>query len=207
MTRIQFALEGNIAMTGSAVQWVGEFLGFADPTDEAVALAATVPHAAGAVFVPAMVGLGAPYWDHAARGIISNLERGHTAAHLARAALDAIACQIADVFFAMEATAGVRLPALLADGAAARSNTLMQLQADLLMRPVHRSCDEEMSALGAAWLGGLTLGWWTSFDGLAALPKHAQSFEPKMAPAERDLLYNNWRHAVSRARLAERTSS
>jgi glycerol kinase len=199
----RFALEGNISMAGSAVQWVGEFLGLPHPAKDAVALAATVPDAGGVVFVPAMVGLGAPHWDRAARGTIANLERFHTAAHLARAAIDAIAYQVADVFFAMEAAESIELQALSADGGATRNDGLMQLQADLLSRPVHRSANEELSAIGAAMLGGLTLGWWTSFDDLAALPRATQTFEPRLAPKARDLLYESWQHAVRRARLVE----
>jgi glycerol kinase len=203
----QFALEGNIAMTGSAVQWVGEFLGLSNPAMGAVALAETVRDANGVVFVPAMVGLGAPYWDHNARGTITNLGRSHTAAHLARAALDAIAYQVADVFFAMEQATGISLPRLLADGGATRNDTLMQFQADLLSRPVHRSSNEELSALGAARLGGLTLGWWDSVSDLGELPKSVQTFEPKRTWEERDQLYSGWRQAVRRARLQEESSS
>jgi len=116
----QFALEGNIAMTGSAVQWVGDFLHFANPAQEAATLAANVPNADGVYFVPAMVGLGAPHWDAAARGTIAGLGRSHTSAHLARAAVDAIAYQVADVFFAMEKVGGITFPVLHADGGATR---------------------------------------------------------------------------------------
>ncbi len=202
-----FALEGNIAMSGAAVQWVGEFLGLAHPVEQAVALAATVPDAAGLILVPAMVGLGAPYWDSAARGLMTNVERSHTAAHLARAAVDAIAFQVADVLEAMEGAAHVALPILLADGGATRSDALMQVQADVLGRPVHRSTQEDLSARGAALLGGLALGWWRSLDELAALPKSVQPFEPKKSQAEREHLRGAWRLAVERARLtAERVA-
>jgi glycerol kinase len=197
-----FALEGNIAMSGAAVQWVGEFLGLAHPVEDAAALAATVPDAAGLILVPAMVGLGAPYWDSAARGLMTNVERSHTAAHLARAAVDAIAFQVADVLEAMESAARVTLPVLLADGGATRNDALMQMQADVLGRPVHRSAQEDLSARGAALLGGLTLGWWRSLDELAALPKSVQTFEPKRPQAERERLRGAWRLAVARARLA-----
>ena len=197
-----FALEGNIAMSGAAVQWVGEFLGLARPVEDAAALAATVSDAAGLILVPAMVGLGAPYWDSAARGLVTNVERTHTAAHLARAAVDAIAFQVADVLEAMETAAHVTLPVLLADGGATRNDALMQMQADILGRPVHRSTQEDLSARGAALLGGLTLGWWRSPDELAALPKSVQTFEPKRSNAEREHLRGAWRLAVERARLA-----
>jgi glycerol kinase len=196
-----FALEGNIAMSGAAVQWVGEFLGLEHPAEDAAALAATVSDAAGLILVPAMVGLGAPYWDSAVRGLITNVERPHTAAHLARAAIDAIAFQVADVLEAMEDVAHVELPVLLADGGATRNDSLMQMQADVLGRPVDRSTQEDLSARGAAMLGGLTLGWWRSLDELAALPKTVQPFEPRIAQAERERLRGMWWVAVERARL------
>ena len=198
---VQFATEGNITMTGSAVQWVGEFLGFASPTSDAVALAATVPDAAGLLFVPAMVGLGAPYWDAFARGSITSLGRFHTAAHLARASVDAIAYQVAEVFFSMEVASDIHPPALLADGGATRNASLMQFQADLLGRSVHRSLHEELSALGAARLGGLALGWWHSLEDLAALPSSVETFEPRMSAAERDRLRDAWKLAIDRTRL------
>jgi glycerol kinase len=170
-------------------------------------LAATVPDAAGLILVPAMVGLGAPYWDSAARGLMTNVERSHTAAHLARAAVDAIAFQVADVLEAMETAAHVKLPVLLADGGATRNDALMQMQADVLGRPVHRSTQEDLSARGAALLGGLTLGWWRSLDELAALPKTVRPFEPNRSQADRERLRGAWRLAVERARLtAERVA-
>ena len=167
--KTQFALEGNIAMTGSAVQWVGEFLRLPDPAREAAALAATVPDADGVYFVPAMVGLGAPYWDASVRGTITGLSRSHTSAHLARAAIEAIAYQVADVFYAMEEAAGRAIGELHADGGATR-NPLMQFQADILGRPVLRSGTEELSALGASLLAGLALGWW-SLAGIGDFPQ------------------------------------
>jgi glycerol kinase len=203
----RFALEGNIAMSGAAVQWVGEFLGLAHPIEDAAALSATVPDAAGLVLVPAMVGLGAPYWDAAARGLACNLERSHTAAHLARAATDAIAFQVADVLEAMEDAAGAAIPRMLADGGATRNDGLMQMQADVLGRPVHRSSQEDLSGRGAALLGGLALGWWRGLDDLSALPKEAQVFEPRMSATERAKLRNAWRLAVRRVRLAAETAA
>jgi glycerol kinase len=197
----RFALEGNIAMSGAAVQWVGEFLGLKNPVEDAAILASTVPDAAGLILVPAMVGLGAPYWDAAARGVAANLERLHTAAHLARAAVDAIAFQVADVLEAMEEAAHVKLPVLLADGGATRNNALMQTQADLLGKPVHRAAQEDLSARGAALLGGLGLGWWRGLDELETLPKAVDVFEPKMNSAERERRREAWKLAVRRARL------
>ncbi|MGP8185691.1 MAG: FGGY family carbohydrate kinase [Terracidiphilus sp.] len=196
-----FALEGNIAMSGAAVQWVGEFLGLANPIEDAAALAATVSGSAGLILVPAMVGLGAPHWDSAARGLIAQIERSHTRAHLARAAVDAIAYQVADVLEAMEEAAHVRLPLLLADGGATRNDALMQMQADILDRPVHRSTQQDLSARGAALLAGLALGWWRGLDELAALPADVQPFQPHMDASRREKLRGAWRLAVRRARL------
>lgn len=198
---VRFALEGNIAMSGAAIQWVGEFLGLAEPAKDAAELAATVSDAGGVVFVPAMVGLGAPHWDAMARGLACGLERSHTAAHLARAAVDAVAFQVADVLDAMEAAAQVKLPGLLADGGATRNDMLMQMQADVIGRPVHRSTQEDLSARGAAMLAGLAIGWWKSPDELAALPKEVEKFEPRMDAARRDALRASWRLAVRRTRL------
>jgi len=197
---VQFALEGNVPMTGSAVQWVGEFLGLEHPTEDAVAMAAGVEDAGGVVFVPAMVGLGAPRWDSKARGTICNLERWHSAKHLARAALDAIAYQVADVFFAMKTTAMADVTLLRVDGGATRNGSLMQMQADLLGCTVERSVNEDLSALGAAWLGGITLGWWQMTD-LAERSHDAQSFEPMMSAQRRSELCDRWTVAVARARL------
>jgi glycerol kinase len=200
---VAFALEGNIAMTGSAVAWVGEFLGMTDPVDGAVALAGSVSDAAGLVFVPSMVGLGAPYWDTRARGVLANLERTHKAAHLARAAVDAIAFQVADVLFAMEKASGIAIPELRVDGGATRNDVLMQFQADLIQRPVLRSSNESLSALGAAWLGGLTLGWWKSLDEIEALTHIEDRFEPQVSKACAATRYAEWKLAVARARLRE----
>ena len=194
----QFALEGNIAMTGSALQWVGEFLRLPEPAQAAATLAASVRDSAGAYFVPAMVGLGAPHWNAQARGSISGLGRAHTSAHLARAAVDAIAYQVADVFFAMEKTASMRFSELRADGGATRNQSLMQFQADVLGCAVLRSQDEELSALGAAWLSGMALGWWKSLEELSALPRPLDRFTPQMSAGDRNRLYRGWAEAVSR---------
>lgn len=198
---IRFALEGNIAMTGSAVQWVGEFLGLQNPVEDAVALANSVPDAQGLRFVPAMVGLGAPHWDTEARGLIANLGQSHRAAHLARAAVDAIALQVADVVSCLESSSGTPISSLRVDGGATRNDSLMQLQADLIDRPVLRSANEELSALGAAWLGGLTLGWWSSTAELEQLPHRTTRFDPAMDVQERHALHDSWQMAVKRTCL------
>jgi glycerol kinase len=193
----RFALEGNIPMTGSAVQWLGEFLSLSDPSPEIAQLALSVDSADGTYFVPAMLGLGAPHWDAKARGSITGLERHHTRGHLARAALDAIAYQVADVFFAMQSAAGMQFDELLADGGATRNSTLMQFQADILERPVIRSCNEELSAIGAAWLAGLELGWWKSLRELSLTVRDVDRFAPRMRRDNRDRLYEGWKSAVA----------
>jgi len=192
----QFALEGNIAMTGSAVQWVGEFLGLDDPIEQAVALSESVKDAAGLVFVPAMVGLGAPYWDTEARGTITGLERSHTRAHLARAAIESIAHQVADVCGAVEAVTSLNLPALRTDGGPTRNDRLMQLQADLLGCEVLRAANEELSTLGAAALGGITLGWWNSLEAFAVRLPPPTSYKPSLSRTSRDAMRNRWAQAV-----------
>jgi len=194
-----YALEGNIAMTGSAIQWVGEFLGLEHPVDDTTALAEGVDDAAGLFFVPAMAGLGAPHWDANARGLISGLCKSHRAAHLARAAVEAIAYQVADVFHAMEEATQSTLPALYADGGATRNKSLMQFQADILGRDVLRSNIEELSCIGAAWLGGLTLGWWRTLAEPRDRVAHAERIRPAMPEGERTRLYAGWKTAVRRS--------
>lgn len=198
---VRYALEGNITMAGAAVQWVGAFLGLGEPLRETLALAATVRDAGGVVFVPAMAGLAAPWWNTAVRGCVTGLQTGSTRAHLARAAVEAIAFEVRDVFCAMEGAGGVPLPALRADGGATRNDALMQFQADVLGRPVLRSACEDLSALGAAWLGGLTLGWWgdeAEFGGLGEAPAR---FIPEMQPEERRQRCAAWQAAVDAALL------
>lgn len=195
-----YALEGNILATGAAVQWLGELLGLPDPARGVAELAARVEDTGGVHLVPAFVGLGAPYWDDAARGLVSGLTRGTTAAHVALATLASIAHQVRDVFDLMQAEAGLELEVLLADGGATRNDQLMQLQADVLGRPVLRTTSAEVSALGAAHLAGLATGFWSSEEGLAALPRERDRFEPRMSPAERESRHAGWQEAVGRAR-------
>lgn len=195
---VNFALEGNISMTGSALHWLGSFLNLPNPVEDAAALAASVPGSAGVHFIPAMSGLAAPYWDTAARGIITGLSRTSTQAHLARAALEAIAFQIRDVFDAMQRESPIPLLSLHADGGATRNATLMQLQADILGKPVHRADIEDLSALGAARLAGLALDWWPALD---TLPHPSTAFIPQMPASERETRYAAWQHAVAQARL------
>jgi glycerol kinase len=198
---VQYALEGNNSMSGAAVQWVGEFLGLTNPAEDTVTLAASLTDTGGVYFVPAMVGLGAPHWDSAARGNISGLNRTSRAAHLALAAVESIAFQIADVFHAMVEEAACDLPALHTDGGATRNDWLMQFQADVLGRPVVRSGHEDLSALGTAWLGGLSLGWWRSLADLNGLAMQTTTFLPGPLSRMRAAHYPEWQLAVQRARL------
>jgi glycerol kinase len=198
----QYALEGNISMSGAAVQWVGEFLGLPNPIEDALTLAASLTDTEGVYFVPAMVGLGAPHWDGVARGNISGLNRSSRAPHLALAAIESIAFQIADVFHAMIQEAG-DLPALHVDGGAARNDWLMQFQADVLERPIVRSDFEDLSALGAAWLGGVSLGWWHSLADLSGIATRTTLFQPGPLSRMRSGRYPEWQLAVRRARLHE----
>ncbi|MDX2033469.1 MAG: glycerol kinase GlpK [Blastocatellia bacterium] len=198
---ISYALEGNISVTGAAVQWLGEFLNLPDPARDVARLAAGVAGNQGVYLVPDFVGLGAPYWNDAARGLLTGLTRGTTAAHAARAVLEAIAHQIRDVFDVMDGASPSGLSALLADGGGSGNDWLMQFQADILGRPVLRCASPDLSAIGAAYLAGLAVEVWRSEEEIAALPRRHDRFEPRMSPADRDEHYAGWRRAVSRALL------
>jgi glycerol kinase len=200
LDRTVYALEGNITMTGATIGWLADLAGLPGPA--AVAdLAGSVPAADGVYLVPAFAGLGAPYWDDTARGLISGLTRGTGMAQLARAAIESIAYQVRDVFQAMQAVGGSRLSLLLADGGVTRNEQLMRFQADVLGVPVLRNATPELSALGAAYLAGLAVGTWASLDEIAALPREVERFEPTMSAVDRERLYDGWRDAVARARL------
>jgi glycerol kinase len=195
---VQHALEGNITVTGSAVEWIGQIVR-ADSSSAVGVLAQTVTDSGGVYFVPALAGLGAPYWDATARGLVCGLSRGTTRAHLARAGIESIAYQIRDVFEALCEDAGA-LSALLVDGGASHNDALMQFQADILGVPVIRSSSADVSALGAAWLAGLKVGIWRDPSELAQLPRQLRRFEPAMDTNERERLYAGWRDAVRRTR-------
>ena len=205
--RVTYALEGNISVSGGAVQWLGEFLGLANPAEDVARLAERVDDAGGIYLVPAFVGLGAPHWNDAARGLISGLTRGSTAAHVARATLDAIAYQVRDVFDVMQAEAGADLTALLADGGASRNAMLMQFQADIIGRPLLRSTSAEASPLGAAYLAGLAVGIWRTVDEVAELPRPHERFDPRISVQDRAARYAGWQAAVARATLGTPTTS
>jgi glycerol kinase len=194
-----YALEGNITVTGAAVEWLGRLLGLADPVAGVTDMARTVDDPGGVYLVPALAGLGAPYWDADARGLLCGATRGTTAAHVARATVESIAYQVRDVFEAMRED-GASLSVLLADGGATRNGDLMQFQADILGCPVRRSDDAELSARGAAWLAGLAVGIWPSIGALAQLPRAVSEFTPRMSEHERERRYAGWKDAVGRAR-------
>jgi glycerol kinase len=195
-----YALEGAIFVTGAAVQWLRDGLGIIDDAAESEALAGSVANAGGVTFVPALTGLGSPHWDPAARGTIVGITRGTTAAHIARATLDAIAFQTRDVLEAMVSDAGVPLAELRVDGGAARNDLLLQIQADVLGVPVVRPTNVETTALGAAYLAGLASGLWRDRDEIAAKWREDRRFEPAISADERETGYATWRRAVDRAR-------
>jgi glycerol kinase len=197
---VTYAFEGNISVTGAAVQWLAELLGLSDGGAGVQRLAESVADANGVTFVPAFVGLGAPHWDADARGTITGLTRGAGAGHLARATLESIAFQIRDVFDLMQAEAGAPLTTLMADGGASKNDLLMQFQADILGCPVLRSTSSDVSALGAAYLAGLATGVWSSEDEAASLDRPHDRFEPQMPAAEREARYEGWKVAVARTR-------
>ncbi len=188
------------SVTGAAVQWFGQFLGAEKPAEKVAELAQSVADTEGVYVVPAFVGLGAPYWDEGARGVICGVTRGTTSRQVARAVIDSIAYQIRDVFDLMQTESGKTLAALLADGGATRNDQLMQFQADILGCPVLRNTSPDVSALGAAFLAGLAAGIWSGLDEIARLPREFDRFEPKMTEQRRQDLYVGWQAAVSKAR-------
>ena len=198
--RREYALEGSVFIGGAVVQWLRDGLGLITHAAEIEALAATVSDTGGVYLVPAFAGLGAPYWDQDARGTISGLTRGTGAAHLARAALEAIAFQVADVARAMEQDLGAPLRELRVDGGAAGNDLLLQLQADLLDLPVVRPRNLETTAWGAALLAGLAVGVWRDRSAAAELWQPQRRFEPRMAAAERQHKLAGWAEAVARCR-------
>ncbi len=197
--KTEYALEGSVFIGGAVVQWLRDGLGLIAQSADVEKLAATVPDNGGVYLVPAFAGLGAPHWDAAARGVITGLTRGSTAGHLARAALESIACQSADLLGAMEADCGRKLRELRVDGGATVNDGLMQFQADLLRVPVVRPRTTETTALGAAYLAGLAVGFWKSRAEIAALWSAGRVFRPKAPPATMRHLQAGWHAAVARA--------
>ena len=196
----EYALEGSVFSAGSAVQWLRDGLGIIKSSAEVEQLAATVPDNGGVFLVPAFTGLGAPHWDPYARGIIAGLTRGATAAHIARAALEGIAFQVADLLRAMEDDAGASLAELRVDGGAVVNNLLMQFQADLLGVPVVRPRISETTALGAAYLAGLAVGFWRDREEISSHWEAERVFIPAMPGSESAGLRSQWQRALERAK-------
>ena len=196
--KVNYALEGSIFVGGSVVQWLRDGLGIIRSSSEVEALAASVPDTAGVYFVPALTGLAAPYWDQYARGSISGISRGTTAAHIARAALEGIAYQTLDIVDAMQRDSGIELCELKVDGGAARNNLLMQFQSDLLDTRVIRPQVTETTALGAAYLAGLAVGYWDSIDDIKQQWQAEHVFEPTEERDSINKAVEGWHDAVRR---------
>jgi len=201
--RTEYALEGSIFIAGAVVQWLRDGLEFFRSAAEIEALAAGVSDTGGVYLVPAFAGLGAPHWDQYARGTIVGLTRGSTKAHIARAALEGIVLQVMDVLKAMEADAGIKLKELRVDGGASANDLLMQLQADLLNVPVVRPRVAETTALGAAYLAGLAVGFWKNQADIARQWQVDKRFKPAMKTAARTKITKGWVRALGRAKAWE----
>jgi len=196
---IEYALEGSIFIAGAAVQWLRDELRMIQQVAESERLASSIPSNDGVYFVPAFVGLGAPYWDMYARGAILGITRGTTPAHIARAALESIAYQTRDVLECMEEDSGTEMKELRVDGGAAANEFLMQFQADILGVPVVIQATTETTALGAAYLAGLAVGFWKDQQQIATNYRVKRKFIPRMRSKQRESLYRKWKMAVERA--------
>jgi len=195
-----FALEGSVFIAGAAVQWLRDGLGIIQSSSEVEALAASVPDSGGIFLVPAFAGLGAPHWDAYARGTILGITRGTTKAHFARAALEGIAFQVADVLDAMQSDSGIAINQLRVDGGASANNLLMQFQADILQAPVVRPRIIETTALGAAFLAGLAVGFWKDPSEIESIWQTDRVFEPTMNPNEVIQRRQRWKKALERSK-------
>ena len=201
--KVNYALEGSIFVAGSVVQWLRDGLGIIKSSSEIEALAASVSDNGGVYLVPALTGLGAPYWDQYARGSILGISRGTTAAHIARAALEGIAFQTMDIVAAMEKDSGIRLGELKVDGGASRNNLLMQFQSEVLGAKVIRPQVTETTALGAAYLAGLAVGFWESIDDVKKQWKSEHVFTPSMDKEAVDAAKAGWANAIKRTLTRE----
>ncbi len=198
--RVIYALEGSIFSTGATIQWLRDGLGLIETTAESETLASEVADNGGVYLVPAFSGLGAPYWDMYARGAIVGLTRGTTKSHIARAALESIAYQTRDILDLMRRDAGSAVSSLRVDGGATENRLLMQFQADILGVPIQRSAVKETTALGAGYLAGLAVGFWSSPGELEGLWQADAEFQPSMDESLRERLYSDWQRAVERSR-------
>ncbi len=201
--KVNYALEGSIFVAGSVVQWLRDGLGIIKSSSEIEALAASVSDNGGVYMVPALTGLGAPYWDQYAKGSILGISRGTTAAHIARAALEGIAFQTMDIVAAMEKDSGIRLGELKVDGGASRNNLLMQFQSEVLGAKVIRPQVTETTALGAAYLAGLAVGFWESIDDVKKQWKSEHVFTPSMDKEAVDAAKAGWANAIKRTLTRE----
>jgi glycerol kinase len=197
--RTEYALEGSVFIGGAVIQWLRDSLGIIEKSSDVEALANSVSDNGGVYFVPAFAGLGTPHWNQDARGMIIGLTRGTGKAHIARAALESIAYQTADLLDAMQADSGIRLTELRVDGGATSNETLLQFQADILGIPVVRSAVSETTALGAGYLAGLATGFWKSREEIFTHWKADKFFEPRMSPEKARELRGKWKEAVRRA--------
>lgn len=195
--KVEYALEGSIFIAGAAVQWLRDQLGLVKTAAESEAMATAVPDTNGCYMVPAFVGLGAPYWNQYARGCIVGLTRGVNANHIVRATLEAIAYQVNDVLEAMEEDSGIKLSGLRVDGGACANNFMMQFQADIMDTKVQRPCCIETTAIGAAYLAGLAVGYWESKEEITKNHQIAKEFIPAMEEEKRASLLEGWHNAVS----------
>ena len=198
--KTEYALEGSVFIGGAVVQWIRDGLGLIRASSEIEPLAASVPDNGGVYLVPAFAGLGAPHWDPYARGTVVGITRGTTAAHLARAALESIAYQVSDLLDAVHRDAGIELGELRVDGGASTNDMLMQFQADLLGVPVVRPAVTETTALGAAYLAGLAVGFWSSTSEIAGQWRVGRRFDPSMSRAHADQLRGCWHDALERSK-------
>lgn len=199
---LEYAVEGSVFIAGAVVQWLRDGLGIVKKSSDIEALAAQVPDTGGVYLVPAFAGLGAPHWDQHARGILCGITRGTSKAHIARAALEGIAYQVTDILHAMQADAGVKLRELRVDGGASNNNLLMQFQADLLGVPVVRPVVTETTALGAAYLAGLGVGYWKNLAEIATQWQAERRFTSAMKAPQRKTLIAGWNRALERTKGA-----
>jgi glycerol kinase len=197
---VTYALEGSIFIAGAAVQWLRDGLGIIRSSADVETLAASVPDNGGVYFVPAFVGLGAPHWDQSARGAIVGITRGTNARHIARATLESIAFQTVDVLESMEADSGIKIKELRVDGGATVDDLLMQFQADVASVPIIRPKINETTALGAAYLAGLAVGFWKNTGEIQHQWQMEREFRPSMAAAKVSELKRGWAKAVSKAK-------
>jgi glycerol kinase len=204
--KTDYALEGSVFVGGAVIQWLRDGLGIIRASSEVEALANSVPDNGGVYFVPAFVGLGAPHWDSYARGAIFGLTRGSKAGHIARAALESIAYQVADLMDAIQTDTNIPLKELRADGGASANDALMQFQADIIGVSVVRPTMTETTALGAAFLAGLGSGFWKEAQIISGLPREERRFEPRLPRSKVDTLRQRWNEAVSRSKSWEQAA-